>query len=84
MLTEPKNCLVKQYKKLLAMDGVELSFDDDALRELAKNAITRKTGARGLRAAMERVMTDVMYDAPSSKAGTKVNVTAEMVREKLK
>ena len=84
VLTEPKNCLVKQYKKLLAMDGVELSFDDDALRELAKNAITRKTGARGLRAAMERVMTDVMYDAPSSKAGTKVNVTAEMVREKLK
>ena len=84
VLTEPKNCLVKQYKKLLAMDGVELSFEDEALRELAKNAITRKTGARGLRAAMERVMTDVMYDAPCGKSGTKVKVTAEMVREKLK
>ena len=84
VLTEPKNCLVKQYRKLLAMDGVELSFDDDALRELAKNAIVRKTGARGLRAAMERVMTDVMYEAPGGKAGKKVNVTAEMVREKLK
>ena len=84
VLTEPKNCLVKQYKKLLAMDGVELSFEDEALRELAKNAITRKTGARGLRAAMERVMTDVMYEASSSKSGTKVKVTAEMVREKLK
>ena len=84
VLTEPKNCLVKQYRKLLAMDGVELTFDDGALRELAKNAIARKTGARGLRAAMERVMTDVMYDAPGGNAGAKVHITADMVREKLK
>ena len=84
VLTEPKNCLVKQYRKLLAMDGVELSFEDGALRELAKNAITRKTGARGLRAAMERVMTDVMYEAPDSKAGTKVKITADMIKERLK
>ena len=84
VLTEPKNCLVKQYKKLLAMDGVELSFDGEALRELAKDAITRKTGARGLRAAMERVMTDVMYEASGRASGTKVAITAEMVREKLK
>ena len=84
VLTEPKNCLVKQYRKLLAMDGVELSFDDGALRELARNAIARKTGARGLRAAMERVMTDVMYEAPGGKAGRKVEITAEMVRERLK
>ena len=84
VLTEPKNCLVRQYQKLLAMDGVELSFDDEALRELAKDAIARKTGARGLRAAMERVMTDVMYEAPGGKAGSKVRITAEMVKERLK
>ena len=84
VLTEPKNCLVKQYRKLLAMDGVNLEFEKDALRELAKDAIARKTGARGLRAAMERVMTDVMYEAPGCKSGKKVKITAEMVREKLK
>ena len=84
VLTEPKNCLVKQYRKLLAMDGVDLEFEKDALRELAKDAIVRKTGARGLRAAMERVMTDVMYEAPGGKSGKKVKITAAMVREKLK
>ena len=84
VLTEPKNCLVNQYRKLLSMDGVDLSFEPDALRELAKDAIKRKTGARGLRAAMERVMTDVMYEAPGDKSGKKVTITAELVREKLK
>ena len=84
VLTEPKNCLVKQYRKLLAMDGVDLEFEKDALRELAKDAIVRKTGARGLRAAMERVMTDVMYEASGGKSGKKVKITAAMVREKLK
>ena len=84
VLTEPKNCLVKQYRKLLAMDGVDLEFEKDALRELAKDAIVRKTGARGLRAAMERVLTDVMYEAPGGKSGKKVKITAAMVREKLK
>lgn len=84
VLTEPKNCLVKQYRKLLAMDGVDLAFEPEALRELAKDAIVRKTGARGLRAAMERVMTDIMYEAPGGKPGAKVVITAEMVREKLK
>jgi ATP-dependent Clp protease ATP-binding subunit ClpX len=84
VLTEPKNCLVKQYRKLLAMDGVDLKFEDGALRELAKSAIARKTGARGLRAAMERVMTDVMYEAPDNEAGSTVTITAEMVKENLK
>ena len=83
VLTEPRNCLVKQYVKLLAMDGVELAFEPEALRALAKEAIRRKTGARGLRAAMERVMTDIMYDAPGGSGVRKVTVTAEMVREKL-
>ena len=80
VLTEPKNCLVKQYRKLLSLDGVDLQFEPEALRELAREAIARKTGARGLRAAMERIMTDIMYDAPSKK----VVVTAQMVKDGLK
>ncbi len=81
VLTEPKNALVRQYKKLLAMDGVEIEFEPDSLRALAKAAISRKTGARGLRAEMERLMTDVMFDA-ADYAGKKVVVTETMVREK--
>ena len=84
VLTEPKNCLVKQYRKLLAMDNVDLEFAPDALRELAKAALARKTGARGLRAAMERIMTDVMFEGAGGKASRKVVVTAEMVKEGLK
>ena len=84
VLTEPKNCLVKQYRKLLAMDNVDLSFEPEALRALARNALARKTGARGLRAAMERIMTDVMYVAPDDKAAKKVVVTARMVEDHLK
>ena len=80
VLTEPKNSLVKQYKKLLAMDGVDLEFEPEALRELAKTALARKTGARGLRAEMERLMTDIMYEAPGNDAMKKVVITAEMVR----
>ena len=84
VLTEPKNCLVKQYRKLLAMDRVDLEFAPEALRELAKAALARKTGARGLRAAMERIMTDVMYEGTGGQASRKVVVTAEMVKEGLK
>ena len=80
VLTEPKNCLVRQYRKLLSLDGVDLQFEPEALRALAREAITRKTGARGLRAAMERIMTDIMYDAPAKK----IVVTADMVKEGLK
>ncbi|MCQ2388090.1 MAG: ATP-dependent Clp protease ATP-binding subunit ClpX [Kiritimatiellae bacterium] len=83
VLTEPKNCLVKQYRTLLALDGVSLEFEPAALKALARNAIARKTGARGLRAAMERIMTDVMFDAPEGKI-RKVVVTEEMVKEGLK
>ena len=84
VLTEPKNCLVKQYRKLLAMDRVDLEFAPEALRELAKAALARKTGARGLRAAMERIMTDVMYEGTGGQESRKVVVTAEMVKEGLK
>ena len=66
ILTEPKNALVKQYKALLAKDGVELIMKDDALKEIAKKAIERKTGARGLRSIMEELLIDHMYDIPDN------------------
>jgi len=81
VLTEPRNSLVKQYQKLLAMDGVELKFEKDALKELAKSALARKTGARGLRAEMERLMTDIMYDAPGNAKMKKVTITKKMIEE---
>ena len=83
VLTEPKNSLVKQYQKLLAMDGVELVFEQKALKELARIALARKTGARGLRAEMERLMTDVMYEAPGNAKMKKVVVTEKMIKDKL-
>ena len=83
ILTEPKNSLVKQYRKLLSMDGVELSFETDARKALAKSALERKTGARGLRAEMEKLMTGVMYEAPGGSKGLKVKVTPAMIKEKL-
>ena len=83
VLTEPKNSLVKQYQKLLSMDGVDLVFEPEALRELAKAALSRKTGARGLRAEMERLMTDVMYEAPGNAKMKKVVVTPKMIEERL-
>ena len=83
VLTEPKNALTRQYKKLLAMDGVDLECEDGALRGLARKALARKTGARGLRAEMEKLMTDVMYDAPGNTKMKKVLVTEKMIEEKL-
>ena len=81
VLTEPRNSLVKQYQKLLAMDGVELSFEPEALKALAKKSLERKTGARGLRAEMERLMTDVMYEAPGNAKMKKVVITEKMIKE---
>jgi ATP-dependent Clp protease ATP-binding subunit ClpX len=82
--TEPKNSLVKQFQKLLAIDGVELLFTEAALRAIAKLAITRKTGARGLRAIIERVLLDPRIEAPSEKANglEKIIVTEGAVLEK--
>ncbi len=65
ILTEPKNALVKQYKKLFELEGVDLKFEEKAYRAIAKDAIKRKSGARGLRAILETVMLDIMYDIPS-------------------
>ncbi len=72
ILLEPKNALTKQYRKLFDMEGVELEFRDDALRAVAKRAMKRKTGARGLRTILESVLLDTMYDLPSSTSARKV------------
>lgn len=81
ILTDPKNALARQYKKLFAMDGVDLEFDNDALREVAKEAITRKTGARGLRAIMEDVMLNIMYDIPGRSDLKTCTITADTIRK---
>jgi len=79
ILTEPKNCLVRQYQKLLSMGGVTLAFDDAALRGMAKLATQRKTGARGLRAVMEDLMMEIMFEAPGNAKFKEIRITAEMV-----
>jgi len=78
ILTEPQNAIFKQYKKLFAIDNVELNFEDDALREVATLAIKRKTGARGLRSIMEEIMTDIMYELPELD-GYEVMITKDVV-----
>jgi ATP-dependent Clp protease ATP-binding subunit ClpX len=83
ILTEPKNAMVKQYKKLLSMDGVELEFEDEALNALASMAIKRKTGARGLRAIIEHLMLDVMYEIPMRDDVTHSVITRDMVEHGL-
>ncbi|RMH52253.1 MAG: ATP-dependent Clp protease ATP-binding subunit ClpX [Zetaproteobacteria bacterium] len=79
ILVEPKNALTKQYKTLLAYDGVELSFTDEALERIADKAVERKTGARGLRAIMESVMLDVMYEVPGMNGVEKCIIGAEVI-----
>ena len=82
ILTEPRNALVKQYQKLLEMDGVKLTFDEGALRLIAKEALQRKTGARGLRSIIEGIMRNVMYDVPSVEGVSACRVTKEVVEKK--
>ena len=81
ILTEPINAPVRQYQQLLAMDGVELVFTEDALRAVAKKAIERKTGARSLRGIIEEVMLDVLFDIPRETAPRRVTVTKECITE---
>jgi ATP-dependent Clp protease ATP-binding subunit ClpX len=81
ILTKPKNALVKQYQKMLEIDEVELEFEEGALTEIAKKAIERKTGARGLRSIIEGIMLDVMFDLPSREDITKCIITKETVSE---
>ena len=79
ILTKPKNALVKQYKKLLALDEVELEFEDESLTEIAKKAIERNTGARGLRSIIESIMLEIMFDLPSPPEIAKCLITKETV-----
>lgn len=81
ILTEPKNALVKQYKKLLSLDETELVFEDDALRAIAQKAIERNTGARGLRSIIEEIMMDIMFEVPSQEEIEKVTITKEAALE---
>ncbi|NYG58289.1 ATP-dependent Clp protease ATP-binding subunit ClpX [Nocardioides daedukensis] len=81
ILVEPKNALIKQYQKLFELDGVELEFDEDAIKAVADRAMERGTGARGLRAIIEEVLLSVMYDVPSRGDVAKVVVTGEVVTD---
>lgn len=80
ILTEPKNAIVKQYQKMLELDGIKLDFDEDALVEIAETSLKRKTGARGLRAIMENIMMDIMYHAPSDETLESCLITGEVVK----
>lgn len=83
ILVEPRNCMVRQYQKLMSMEQIELSFTDAALREMAKVAIKRKTGARSLRAILEHMMMEVMYEAPRLLEGGRLRITKQMVIDQL-
>ena len=79
VLTEPKNALIKQFKRLFEMDGVELKFTESAIRACAKKALERKTGARGLRAILEEAMLEVMYDLPGDKSVREVLIDEDTI-----
>ena len=81
ILSQPKSALTKQYKRLFELDGVELTFEEEALRAIARKAISRNTGARGLRAIMESVIMDLMYTIPSDETVESCVITREMVEE---
>ena len=82
VLTEPKNALIKQYKKLLKLEKVELEFEEDAIQSIARQAIERNTGARGLRSIIEKIMQRVMYEIPSMKNVDKCIVTKDVVTQR--
>jgi ATP-dependent Clp protease ATP-binding subunit ClpX len=79
ILTEPRNALTKQYHKLFEMEGVEIEFREDALRAVARRAMQRKTGARGLRTILENVLLDIMYDLPGMKNVQKVVIDDDVI-----
>jgi ATP-dependent Clp protease ATP-binding subunit ClpX len=82
VLCKPKNAITNQYKKLLDMDGVELCFEDDALRAIAKKALEKKTGARALRAIIEEYMLDIMYEIPKDPDIGRVIITSDYIEKK--
>ena len=79
ILTEPKNAIIRQFQELMAMDGIELEFEEDGLDKIAELAMKRKTGARGLRSIIEKLMTKVMFEAPSTEGLERVKVTKDDV-----
>jgi len=79
ILTKPKNSLVRQYKAIFAMEGVDLIFDDEAIREIAAVAMKRNIGARGLRSVVEKAMVDLMYQVPSDESIISVRITKECI-----
>ena len=81
IITEPKNALLKQYQKLFRLDNVELAIEPEAIRAVAKKALERKTGARGLRSILEGVMTDIMYEIPSRSDVAKCIITQQTIEE---
>ena len=81
ILTKPRNALVKQFQKLLEMDGVKLKFQDDSLRSVARKALVRNAGARGLRAILENAMLDIMYEVPSDKGIKEVVITNDVIEK---
>lgn len=83
ILNEPKNALVKQYRKLFELDNVELEFDDEALKQIANEAIKRETGARGLRSIIEEIMKDIMFDIPSKDDISKVIIKENTIYDKI-
>jgi ATP-dependent Clp protease ATP-binding subunit ClpX len=83
ILTEPKNALVKQYIKLFELDGIQLSFDDEALDFMVEKAIEFGLGARGLRTICEAILTDDMFDAPSSNDVTELRITGDYAMERI-
>jgi ATP-dependent Clp protease ATP-binding subunit ClpX len=82
ILVEPENCMMRQYQKLLGMEGLDLSFTSSALREVASMAVGQGTGARGLRSIVERIMLEVMFEAPRLNRSGEIRVTKAMVRQR--
>jgi len=81
ILVEPKNALTKQYKKLFELEDVRLTFEAEALRAVSQKALSRGAGARGLRAILEKVMTDIMFDLPAREDVTEVVITKEAIAD---
>ena len=81
ILTEPKNSLIKQYTKLFKLDNIDFEVTDEAMREIAKKTIAQKTGARGLRAIVERILTKIMFDAPSDESIVSIKINADCVTD---
>jgi ATP-dependent Clp protease ATP-binding subunit ClpX len=82
IMVEPKNSVIKQYVELFKMDNIELEFEDEALKFIAKETVERKTGARGLRSIIENILRDIMYNAPSDKTISKIIITKECAEGK--